>query len=179
MIKSKSDQLCKNVVPFLSARVPKAHLSGHYLEGDPAKPARYPDTDVAGVRILEPPSRGQDAKVLVAPDQVVGNHEDRTTQVAVGATHQRTVGVIDLVALIPRRIQAGSPANRSGLDIVLDRSHLAREFGRRDDVDAGDTQKQNVGGLTQDLRQFTLDRTDHLQLRQAIVIEVSKESAMK
>jgi hypothetical protein len=83
--------------------VPKGLLAGHHLEGDPAKPARYPDTDVAGVRILEPPSRSQDAKVLVAPDQVVGNDEDRTTQVAVGTTHQRTVGVINLVALVPRR----------------------------------------------------------------------------
>ena len=92
MIKCKPDKLCKNVVPFLGAGVPKGHSAGHHLEGDPAEPARHSHADVAGVRLLEPPSRGQDAKVLVAPDQVVGNHEDRASQVVVGVSHQRPSG---------------------------------------------------------------------------------------
>ena len=118
------------------------------MEGNPAEPAANSDADIAGVRLLDPPSRGQDPEVLIAPDQVVGNDENRTPQVVVGVSHQRTIGMIDLVALVPRRVQAGSPGNRSGLGIVLDRSHLAREFGRRDNIDSGDAQKQNVGRLT-------------------------------
>ena len=66
MIKRKSDQLFKNVIPLLSARVPKGHPAGHHLVGDPAEPAGDPDADVAGVHLLEPPSRGQDPEVLVA-----------------------------------------------------------------------------------------------------------------
>ena len=81
-------------------------------------------------------------------------------QVVVGVPHQAAVGAIDLVALIPRRVQAGSPGNGSGLGIVLDRSHLAREFRRRDDVDSGNTQQQHVGRLTQGSRQLALDRSD-------------------
>ena len=91
MIKCKPDQLFKNVVPLLSAGMPKGHSAGDHLEGDPAEPAADPDADIAGVRLLEPPARGQDAEVLVAPDQVVSNHEDRTPQVVVGVSHQRTV----------------------------------------------------------------------------------------
>ena len=159
--------------------MPKGHSTGHHLEGDPAEPACHSHADIASVRLLEPPSRGQDAEVLVAPDQVVGNDEDRTPQVVVGTSHQRTVWMIDLVALVPRRVQAGSPGNCSGLDIVLDRSHLAREFGRRDDVDSGNAQKQNVGRLTQGFRQLALDRSDQLELGEAIGIEVSEESAME
>ena len=96
---------------------------------------------------LSPPSGGQDAKVLVLSDQVLGNDENRSSQLAVGVPHQAAVGAIDLVALIPRRVQAGSLGNGSGLGVALDRSHLARELGRRDDVDSGNTQKQHVGRL--------------------------------
>ncbi len=137
MIKSEADKLCKNVVPFLGARVPIGHSSGHHLEGDPAEPPPHSHADIAGIHLLEPPSCGQGSEVLVAPNQIVGDDEDRTPQVVVGASHQGTVWAIDLVALIPRREQAGSPGNGSGLDVMLDRPHLAREFGRRDDVNSG------------------------------------------
>ena len=85
MFKSESEQLFKDVVPLLSARMPKGHSTGHHVKGDPAEAAADSDADVAGIRLLDPPSRGQDSEVLIAPDQVVGNDENRTPQVVVGA----------------------------------------------------------------------------------------------
>ena len=117
--------------------------------------------------------------MLVALDQIVGNHQDRSPQVVVGTPHQRTVWAIDLVALIPRRVQAGSAGNGSGLDVMPDRSHLARKFSRRDDVDSWNTQKQDVGGLTQGFRQFFLDCSDRLQPSQPIGVEIDEEPAME
>jgi len=159
--------------------MPKGHLTGDHVKGDPAEAAADTDTDVAGIRVLEPPSRDQDPEVLVTPDQVVGNDENGTPQVVVGKSHQRSVGTINFVALVPRWVQTGSAGNRPRLGIVLDRSHLAREFGCRDDVDSGDTQKQNVGRLTQGFDQVTLDRSDHSELGEAVGIELSEKPAMQ
>ena len=145
MINSESEQLFKDVVPVFRARMPKGHLTGDHREGNPAEAATDADSDIAGIRVLGPPSRDQDPEVLIAPDQVVSNDENGTPQVMVGVSHQRSVGMINLVALVPRRVQAGSAGNRSGLGIVLDRSHLACEFGSRNDVDADDAQEQHVG----------------------------------
>jgi hypothetical protein len=149
------------------------------MEGNPAEAAANADSDIAGIRVLGPPSRDQDPEVLIAPDQVVSNHENGTPQVVVGVSHQRSVGMINLVALVPRRVQAGSAGNRSWLGIVLDRSHLACEFGRRNDINSGDTQKQNVGSLTQGFHQIALDRSDQLELGEAVGIKLSKKSAME
>ena len=68
--------------------------------------------------------------------------------------------MIDLVALVPRGEQPGSARDRSGLGIVLDRPHLARELGGRDHVDPGDAQEQHIGRLGQQLGQLALDRPD-------------------
>jgi len=162
MSKRELDQLFENVVSLLSARMPKGHSTRDHVKGNPAEAAAYPDSDVAGIRVLEPPSRDQDSEVLVAPDQVVSNDEDGTPKVVVGQPHQRSVGMINLVALIPRRAQAGSAGNRSRHGIILDRTHLTCEFGCRDDIDSGDTEKQNVGSLTQGFHQIALDRFDQL-----------------
>jgi hypothetical protein len=159
--------------------MPKGHLTGDHMVGNPAEAAADADSDIAGIRVLGPPSRDQDPEVLVTPDQVVGNDENGTPQIVVGMSHQRSVGMINLVALVPRRIQAGSAGDRSRLGIVLDRSHLACEFGCRNHIDSGDTQKQNVGSLTQGFHQIALDRSDHLELGEAVGVELSKKSAMK
>ena len=45
---------------------------------------------------LQPPAGGQDPEVVVALDQVVGDHHDRLAQGAVGAPDQRPVAAIDL-----------------------------------------------------------------------------------
>ena len=179
MINSESEQLFKDVVPLFSTRMPKSHLTRDHMEGNPAEAAANADSDIAGIRVLGPPSRDQDPEVLIAPDQVVSDHKNGTSQVVVGVSHQRSVRMINLVTLVPRRVQAGSAGNRSWLGIVLDRSHLACEFGRRNDIDSGDTQKQNVGSLTQGFHQIALERPDHLELGEAVGIELSKKSAME
>jgi hypothetical protein len=58
--------------------MPKGRSTGHHVKGDPAEAAACSDADVAGIRVLDPPSRGQDSEVIIAPDQVVGNDENRT-----------------------------------------------------------------------------------------------------
>jgi hypothetical protein len=179
MFQSEVEQLFQDVVSALSAWMPKGHSTGDHVKGNPAEAAAYPDSDVAGIRVLEPPSRDQDPEVLVAPDQVVSNHENGTPKVVVGQPHQRSVGMINLVALVPRRAQAGSASNRSRLGIMLDRTHLTCEFGRRDDIDPGDTHKQNVGSLAQGSHQIALDRLDQLQLGAAVGIELGEKSAME
>ena len=179
MINSESEQLLKDIVPVFRARMPKGHSTGDHVKGNPAEAAAYPDSDVAGIRVLEPPSRDQDPEVLVAPDQVVSNDENGTPQVVVGVSHQRSVGMINLVALVPRRAQAGSASNRSRLGIMLDRTHLTCELGRRDDIDPGDTHKQNIGSLAQGFHQIALDRLDQLQLGAAVGIELGEKSAME
>ena len=87
---------------MLAARVPIGHSAGDHLKGDPAEPSRHSDANVAMVYILDPPSRRQDAKVLILSDQVLGNDESRSPQIAVGVPHQPAIRAIDLVALIPR-----------------------------------------------------------------------------
>ena len=44
---------------------------------------------VAGVLPLQPPSRGQDPEMFITFDQIVSNHQDRTSQVVVGVPDQR------------------------------------------------------------------------------------------
>ena len=179
MIKCEVEQLFKYIVMFLSARMTKCHSTGHHVKGDPAEAAAYSNAYIAGICVLGPPSRDQDSKVLIAPDQVVSNDQDRTPQGVVGQAYQRSVWAIDLVTLIPRRAQAGSAGNRSWLGVMLDRSHLACEFGRRDNIDSRDTQKQNVGSLAQGFRQIALDRSDQVELGETVAIELSEESAME
>ena len=65
---------------------------------------------------------------------------------------RRTSGplaLIDPVALIARRAQAGAAGDGLGVGVVLDRPHLAGEVGGADDVDAGEGQQQDVGRLRQ------------------------------
>src|ERR1700679_1272106 len=101
MFNSESEQLFKDIVPVLRARMPKGHSAGDHVKGDPAEAAADPDADVADIRVLGPPSGDQDSEVLVTPDQVVGDDENGTPQVVIGVSHQRSVGIINLAALGP------------------------------------------------------------------------------
>lgn len=56
MFDCKPDELGEDVVSLLTTRMAIGHWAGHHVERDPAETARHPDTDVAGIELLEAPS---------------------------------------------------------------------------------------------------------------------------
>jgi hypothetical protein len=141
----KDDQLVENRVPPLAAQVVEYHLARHHVVGNSAEPARHAHPH--GSRI--PPGRtlhlSQSLEVCVATDQVVGDQHDGVTKRAVGAADQRTVRIVDLIALISRGIKSCSTGNRPRCCVVRYRPRLARELPRRDHIDPGNAHEQDIG----------------------------------
>jgi len=61
---------------------------------------------------------------------------------------------------------------------VLDRSHLAREVGGADDVDAGEGEQQHVGCLRQPAGDLAFQGLDSLGFALAIVVQGEGDALM-
>src|SRR5260370_28383627 len=82
--------------------------AGNHAPGDARKAQSNFHMGVPGIFAQGAPTPGQDAEVLVAADERIGNAEDDGAEPSVGATWQAAVGVIDLVALIATGKQPGA-----------------------------------------------------------------------
>ena len=89
--------------------MPKGHLAGHHLEGDPAEPSAHPHADVAVYAFLsrQPAARTTNRSLRLIRLSAIMRIARRRSWLAL--SHQGTVWAIDLVALIPRRVQTGLP----------------------------------------------------------------------
>src|SRR5437868_6766574 len=96
----KSEELADDGVPRLAARMREQVLAGDHGEGQPTEHRGDLDADPARVFAGAGPRVGAGAAVVVAMDQVVGGLHEYGAQPAVAAATQRTVGLIDLVALV-------------------------------------------------------------------------------
>ena len=94
---------------FLRARVSVGQAARHHLVGDPAEPVGDLDPDVALVLLEAQPVSGRRPEMVVAADQVVRDLDQGTPQGTVAADGQRTVGVIDPVALVSPGIEPARP----------------------------------------------------------------------
>src|SRR5271168_1966753 len=108
---------------------------------------------------------------MVAGDQVVGDVEDDGAKGVVAGAHQRTVGLVYLVALIAGRAQAGAAGDGFGGGVVFHGSCFTAEIGGTDDVDAGEGEQQHVGRPHQAAGDVALQGLDFLGFAQAIVVQ--------
>ena len=97
----ESGQLIQDVMPALDTRMAEYLSAGHHLKGDAAEAQADFDARLARVLGLSGPLGGQGLEMMVAHDQVVGDGEDGGAEGMVTVAHQRTIRVVDLVALVP------------------------------------------------------------------------------
>ena len=64
--------------------------------------------------------------------------------------------MVDFIALVPRREQAGPTVDRAGRGVMLDRSGFAGQSRRGDDVDAGHAEQQDIGCFHEKTSHFPL-----------------------
>src|SRR5438105_9270437 len=74
----------------------------HGAVGDAATP-------IAWIHFLLSPQGRQAAIVRMAFDQVFGHQHGRSPELAIALTDEGAICMIDLVALVSRRVQPGSP----------------------------------------------------------------------
>src|SRR5437867_8341518 len=88
MLAMKGEQFVENVMALLHSRMAEHLSAGNHLEGDAAKARRDLDAGVAGVLASGPPLDGQGAEGVIADGQVVGESQDGSAKLAVGAADQ-------------------------------------------------------------------------------------------
>jgi hypothetical protein len=169
-------QLGEDVVATLQAGMTEYLSSGDDLVGDAAE--ALSDFDAAVTRVLaeDLPVMAQSVKVMVALDQVVGGAQDGRAQFAVAAANERSVGLIDLVALIARGAQTGAARDCPRVGVVLDRAHLAGEIAGADHIDAGKGEQQDVRGTAESGGDVAFQGRDFLGFLAAIVVESEGEA---
>src|SRR5260370_30411662 len=100
MIPMTSIEFVQDVTAVLQAGMAEDLAAGHHLVGDAAKAQGDFDTRVPWVLALAAPAHGQDIEMPVTADQIVGNAQDGSPELTIGAADQRAVGSIHLIALI-------------------------------------------------------------------------------
>src|SRR6266849_4456707 len=111
MLAMKGAQFVENLMTLLQSRMAEHLPAGNHLEGAAAKARRDLDAGVAGVLARGPPLHGHGAEVMIADGQVVGDTQDGSAKLAVGAAAQRAVAEIDLVALVAGGTQTRAAGN--------------------------------------------------------------------
>src|ERR1700680_5037965 len=81
---------------------------GDYGEGESAEALVDLDADPARVFAGTRPALGAGGEVMVGLDEVVGRLHQDGAQATVAASAQRSVGVIDLIALVARGHEGGA-----------------------------------------------------------------------
>src|SRR5947199_10371417 len=117
--------------------------AGHHLIGDAAEAQGDLDARMAWVFARRAGAIGQSVKVVIATDEVVRDAQDGGAELAVAVADQGAVGLIYLIALITRWTQARATGDGPCVGIVGDRSHLTREVGGADGIDAGEGREQD------------------------------------
>jgi len=175
----EGDQLVEDVGSRLEAAMAHELPAGHDEEGQTAEARGDLDMVVPRVFALGLPAIGQSPEVVIAFEQVIGDPQKRCPQAAVGAADQRTVGEVDLVALIARGEQAGAAGDGAGMGIVGDGAHLAGELAAGGHVDAGDGQQEHIGRLDQQCRDFFFDSLDFPRFLDSIVVQRRGEALVE
>ena len=176
MIFMKFHQLVHDMTGFLAGGMIESGRAGHHLEGDPGEPPGHPHMDVAGVLPLIVPLRRQHPEVVVAPGQGVRGQQQRLAESAVAAPGQPARGQIDLIALIPPGIQAGTTGDDPRGGVVDHRPGFAGELAGEGHVDAREGQQPHVGRLHQVSDEVSLDRLNDLRFIDSIVVRGAEQA---
>ncbi len=164
----KLDQLFQDVVPLAATRMTVNLAARHHPKRDPAEPLGGPHHGHPPIAAGRPPGGSLSAEVVIAPQQVLGDQQDRVSQRAIGSPHQRT-GPIHLIALISRREDPRSPGDGGVAGGVGDRPVLARELGGRDDVDRREAQEQHIRRPHQQPGQVALQGPDRAETKTTLI----------
>ena len=173
----KRQQLAEDVVALLAARVSEQLPAGDDGEEQAAEDLGHLDAQPAWIFAGAFPEFGASHEVVVALDEVGGALHEHGTQPAMAATLQGAVGAIDLIALVARGHEAGSPGDGIGVEVQRDGSQLAGQVGDGDNVDAGNAQQQGVRSVHDKVSERAFQIEDFLGFVEPIVIERLKDAA--
>src|ERR1700730_17304497 len=121
MVAMEGVQFVDDEMPALDGGMAK-HLSARdHLKGDAAEAQANFDARMARVLALARPLSRQVLKVMIANDQVFGDAHNGGAERTIAVPHERTVGFVDLIALMTGRPQTGAAGDAFGVGVVFDR----------------------------------------------------------
>src|SRR6516164_6759182 len=145
MVVMKTTEFLQDRVGLLETGMPHGLVSSHTCQHEATESLGNLDTASALIDATRLIEFGLATVVARVAGQVVRDSHQHTPQSAISLADDRTTGVIRLITLVTRGIQAAAAGDRVGIRVTMDRAHFGGQLGCRYRVDAGDGQETNVG----------------------------------